>query len=71
LLSAFSDSIGPSEISADGYFSLNVQPSDMHLMPVRYKALVQTSEGLRKLSGILPLLTKFADSLYIKASRAD
>jgi SAM-dependent methyltransferase/uncharacterized protein YbaR (Trm112 family) len=71
LLSAFSDAIGPSEISVDGYFSLNVQPSDLQLMPPRYRALVQTSEGLRKLSGIIPVLTKFADSLYIKARRAD
>jgi SAM-dependent methyltransferase/uncharacterized protein YbaR (Trm112 family) len=71
LLSAFGTDIGPSEISVDGYFSLNVQPSDLRLLPAKYRALVHTSEALRKLSHYFPPLVKVADSLYISCRRAD
>lgn len=70
LLSAFTDRIGPSRLSVDGYFSLNVQPSDLHLLPARYRALVYASEGLRSLSGTFPLLAKLADSLYVTSCRS-
>jgi SAM-dependent methyltransferase/uncharacterized protein YbaR (Trm112 family) len=69
LLAAFTIGIGPSKLSVDGYLSLNVQPSDLHLMPARYRALVHTSEWLRQLSAKVPLLAKVADSLYISARR--
>jgi SAM-dependent methyltransferase/uncharacterized protein YbaR (Trm112 family) len=69
LLSAFTECIGPSELTADGYFSLNIQPSDLRFLPTKYKAIVHASEGLRKLSGYIPLLVKAADSLYIKSHR--
>jgi SAM-dependent methyltransferase/uncharacterized protein YbaR (Trm112 family) len=71
LLSAFTKTIGPSKVSVDGYFSLNVQPSDLHLLPVRYRALVHASESLRWMSNRVPVLTKVADSLYVDANRAD
>jgi len=71
LLSAFTNGIGPSELSVDGYFSLNVQPTDIHLLPARYRALVHASEGLRSISGRLPVLSKVADSLYVSSRRAD
>ena len=71
LLSAFSGAIGPSRLSVDGFFSLNAQASDLRLLPPRYRALVHTSERLRKLSRSIPLLTEFADSLYIEARRAN
>jgi SAM-dependent methyltransferase/uncharacterized protein YbaR (Trm112 family) len=71
LLSAFSAEIGPCEISVDGYFSLNVQPSDLRLLPAKYRAVVHTSEALRKLSQCFPPLVKLADSLYISSRRTD
>jgi SAM-dependent methyltransferase/uncharacterized protein YbaR (Trm112 family) len=70
LLAAFSSSIGPSELTVDGFFSLNVQPNDIHLLPARYRALVRTSEVLRRLSKKVPALMKVADSLYVSARRA-
>lgn len=69
LRAVFSSAIGPSVVSVDGFFSLNVQPSDLHLLPFRYRTLVQTSEILRKVSGRIPLLTNVADSLYISSDR--
>ncbi len=71
LLSAFTQKIGPSELSVDGFFSLNVQPNDLHLLSARYRAVVHASEGLRWVSGRIPVLTKVADSLYVSARRAD
>jgi SAM-dependent methyltransferase/uncharacterized protein YbaR (Trm112 family) len=70
ILSAFTARIGVSHLSVDGFFSLNVQPSDIHLFPVRYRALVYASEVLRRMSSKLPLLINAADSLYVSASRA-
>jgi len=71
LLSAFTTSIGPSELSVDGYLTLNPQASDLRLLPARYRALVQVSEGLRKLSRYAPLLVKVADGLYVSSQRAE
>lgn len=69
LLTTFTEKIGPARLSVDGYFSLNVQPSDLHLLPMRYRALVRASEALRRLSGSIPPLMKVADSLYVSARR--
>lgn len=69
LLAAFRARIGDCQLSVDGFFSLNVQPTDIHLLPTRYRALVRASEALRRISGKLPWLTKAADSLYVSASR--
>ena len=66
---AFSDCIGESEVSVDGFFSLNAQVSDADLMPWRYRIVVYASELLRRLSDKFPLLTNFADSLYINSVR--
>jgi len=71
LLEAFSSAIGPSQLSVDGYFSLDAQISDIHLLPRRYRPIVYASEGLRKLSAKLPWMGFFADSLYVTAARCD
>ena len=71
LLNAFSQRIGDANLSVDGFFSLNVQPSDVHLLPMRYRAIVHTSEILRRLSSTFPLLVKAADSLYVSVSRTN
>jgi len=71
LLTAFTEAIGPSELTVDGYFSLNVQPSDQHLLPARYRAIVHVSEELRRASDRVPFLARVADSLYVNARRSD
>jgi SAM-dependent methyltransferase/uncharacterized protein YbaR (Trm112 family) len=71
LLSAFSSIIGPCQLSVDGYFSLNVQSTDLHLLPYRYRVLVRASEHLRQLSHRIPLLARLADSLYVSARRVE
>lgn len=69
LKSAFTSAIGPTQSTVDGYFSLNVQPADLHFMPVHYRALVHVSEALRKMTTTVPLLDKLADSVYLSAER--
>lgn len=71
LLSVFTTEIGPSELSVDGFFSLNAQPTDVHLLPARYRAIVHASEALRAVSDKIPLLGNMADSLYITSRRQD
>lgn len=63
--------IGPARISVDGFFSLNAQISDLHLMPWKYRVLLHVSEGLRKTSSSLRALAYTADSLYVSATKYD
>jgi len=68
LRAIFERRIGATEAEVDGYFSLNVQPADLDLLPPRAQLVVNSSERLRKLSRRVPGLTQLADSLYLKAS---
>ena len=65
---AFSSSIGPTRLFADGYFSLNPQMADLDLLPFAYRLVVRISEWLRKRSLAWPGLVYFADSLYVKST---
>jgi hypothetical protein len=69
LASTFGEAVGPARVSVDGYFSLNPQISDLRFLPRRYRAIVRTSEALRKLSKYFPPLLYAADSLYVSATR--
>jgi SAM-dependent methyltransferase len=70
LVQAFAEAIGPSAISVDGFFTLNAQPRDAHLLPARFRAVVALSEGMRALSHRLPPLRNLADSLYVESHKA-
>ena len=63
----FREIIGPSELVADGFFSLNPQAADVDLLPVRYRAVVRLSDMLRRLSERAPFLRNLADSLYVRS----
>ena len=65
----FGELVGPAELSVDGYFSLNPQPAEAHLLPLKYRAIVATSEALRKASAVFPPLLWAADSLYVEATK--
>jgi SAM-dependent methyltransferase len=56
--------VGPTEIAADGFFTLNPQMTDLELFPRRYRAVVRTSEALRRASERVRPLRYAADSLY-------
>jgi SAM-dependent methyltransferase len=61
--------IGPTEIVADGFFTLNPQMTDLGLFPWRYRAVVRTSEALRRASEHVRPLRYAADSLYARSRR--
>jgi len=56
--------VGPTSLAADGFFTLNPQMTDLELFPRRYRAVVRTSEALRRASERVPPLRYAADSLY-------
>jgi SAM-dependent methyltransferase len=70
LKTAFTEIIGPAELTADGYFSLNAQASDLDLLRPLPRAVVRTSELLKGVSRRIPPLALVADSLFILARRA-
>jgi SAM-dependent methyltransferase len=61
--------VGPTELSVDGFFTLNAQPTDLALLPARYRAVVRTSEALRRVSEKVLPLTLVADSVYARSRR--
>lgn len=70
LKSIFGGLIGPADISVDGYFSLNPQMAEAHLLPWKYQLIVHASEFLRRLSTSIPSMAYVADSLYVQTRRA-
>lgn len=65
----FASAIGPSRVSVDAFFSANSQPSDLRLLPLKYRWVVRSSERLRALTNRVPALRHVADSLYITSSQ--
>ena len=61
--------VGPVDLSVDGFFGLGIQAADIDLMPRRFRAIVQTSEALRRLTRHLPSLLYIADSVYVTARK--
>ena len=59
--------IGPVDFKIDCFFGIGLQASDADLMPAKWKALLRTSESLRKLEGVVPGLAWLADSVYVDA----
>jgi SAM-dependent methyltransferase len=69
LRSELASRIGPTDLLVDGFFTLNPQPTDLALLPRRYRAVVRTSEALRRAAERVPPLTYAADSLYALSRR--
>ncbi len=61
--------VGPTRLSVDGFFTLNPQPTDLALLPARYRAVVHASEALRRAAGVVRPLTLVADSVYARSRR--
>jgi SAM-dependent methyltransferase len=61
--------VGPTRLLADGYFTLNPQPSDLRLLALPQRAVVHVSETLRKASRYFRPLVIVADSVYAVSRR--
>jgi 2-polyprenyl-3-methyl-5-hydroxy-6-metoxy-1,4-benzoquinol methylase/uncharacterized protein YbaR (Trm112 family) len=70
LYECFTQEIGESKISIDGFFGLNIQKSDVDLLPIKYRLVVELSEILRKIGSVIPFLKLFADSVYVESIRS-
>lgn len=55
------------EILADGFFTQNPQFSDLDMLSPAGRLVVLASHAGRRAAGVLPVLTRMADSLWIKA----
>lgn len=67
LIKTFTEIFGATEMTADCYFGLNVQGTDIDMFPPHFKMVVRSSELLRRMSRKMPLLAKFADSVYLES----
>lgn len=67
LRQTFTRCIGKTEVSVDGFFSLNAQQTDADMLPWRYRLVIKTSDTLREASERVRWLGNFADSLYVSA----
>jgi ubiquinone/menaquinone biosynthesis C-methylase UbiE len=67
LVSVFSDAVGPSQVYAAGFLSLNAQAADLNMLPWPETFIVRLSELMRKTSRRFPLLSVLADSLYVES----
>ena len=63
----FSSYIGSTDITVDCFFGIGLQYSDLRFMPTTRKAVILTSELLRKVSDITHSLTYLADSVYVSS----
>jgi len=61
--------IGPVELLADGFLTINPQVGDLDLLRARHRAIVRLSERLRRTSKRAPFLVWLADSLIVRAVR--
>ncbi|HEY2867453.1 MAG TPA: methyltransferase domain-containing protein [Pyrinomonadaceae bacterium] len=70
LIDAFRDRFGNVKLTADCYFGLGIQASDVDLLPAKYRAIVHLSELLRKVSKNVKALARVADSVYLESTKA-
>jgi len=70
LADAFRSLVGPTELSADGYLTLNPQPSDLDLLPIHLRPIIRISEAIRTLSNRMPALIEIADSIFASATKS-
>lgn len=67
LLETFENKFGPTKLTADCYFGLGIQHSDVDLLPLKYRVVVYSSHFIRQLSKLIPPLIKVADSVYLES----
>jgi 2-polyprenyl-3-methyl-5-hydroxy-6-metoxy-1,4-benzoquinol methylase/uncharacterized protein YbaR (Trm112 family) len=69
LAASFSELVGKTTLSVDGYFGLGIQASDIEMLPPRYQLVVRGSEALRKAAMKVHWMTNLADSIYVTSTR--
>ena len=67
LMATFNENFGETKISADCFFGLGLQKNDLDLLPKRFKAVIHSSEFMRRASVKMPWLVNVADSVYLES----
>lgn len=67
LTETFRKIFGETRMSVDCYFGLNIQKSDIDILPTKFKVVVHSSEVLRRMSKRIPALVNVADSVYLES----
>jgi len=70
LRALFSDRIGPTTLSADGYVGLGLQASDRSFVSGVARAAIAVSGALKSVAQCAPGLARFADSLYLRSTKS-
>ena len=71
LRNMFRQSIGPTTITADGYLTINPHAADLSELRAVARAVVRASRTLTELSRRVPVLSVFADSLWVQSTRRE
>jgi ubiquinone/menaquinone biosynthesis C-methylase UbiE len=69
LIGMFERRVGPTEWFVDCYFGLGLQKSDIALMTPVARAATLTSEALKRVARVLPLVGRTADSVFLRARK--
>ncbi len=71
LRAVFTEAVGPTTLSVDGFFSINAQSADLDLLRPAHRGLVHASGFLRRLAARLPWLIRGADSVYVNSQKSE
>jgi SAM-dependent methyltransferase/uncharacterized protein YbaR (Trm112 family) len=66
----FTEAVGPARVEVDGYFGIGLQDSDARLMTPALAAVLRLSDGLKRVSRVVPPLKRLADSVFVEAVKA-
>lgn len=69
LIALFNQHIGKTSIYVDGFFSVNLQSTDLDLMPARIQLIAKVSNVLKATANAFHPLTWIADSLMINSRK--
>jgi SAM-dependent methyltransferase len=65
----FESTVGSTDFSADCFFGIGLQKSDLGLMPPSLRAVTRASEALKSMTHTVPALVHAADSVFVRAIR--
>jgi uncharacterized protein YbaR (Trm112 family) len=65
----FSDIYEHVSVEPDCFLGIGVRAEDLDLLPWKYKAVVITSEGLKAIAKMLPLIEWFSDSVFVRGRK--
>ena len=66
----FTERVGRTRITVEGYFGIGLQQTDARLMTVTRRGVLRASHWMTAASRRLPWLTGMADSVYVEAVKA-